>query len=113
MYGTVTIRERGSSSSSSNLTSVSTGGGSRRSLLATRSRSRTSSSSSKKGTVLDLDGRWDNCNMFVCVSPHAPALDDDHHNFDDFPKPHLQSGLICFISPDTFPPPTLGHFLFL
>jgi len=43
--------------------------------------------------------------MFVCVSPHAPSLDDDHHNFDDFPKPHLQSGLICFISPDTFPPP--------
>ena len=60
-----------------------------------------------------LHGRSDSCNVFVCVSLDAPAFDDDHHNYDDFPKLHLQSGLICFISPNTSPPPTLCHFLFL
>jgi hypothetical protein len=93
-----------SSSSSSNLT----GGGSRRSLLAKRSstssRRTSNSGSSKGGSASLIHGRWDSCNMFVCVSLDAPAFNDDHHNYDDFPM-HLQRGLICFISPNTSPPP--------
>jgi hypothetical protein len=83
MYGTVTIREpTTSSSSSSNLTG---GGSTRRSLLAPSRRRTSSSSRSSSGGVLEPAGRWDNCNMFVCVSPNAPEFEYGHHNFDDFP----------------------------